>query len=339
MDIIDAGTVYTNKILNVANPNPVPTTKVVATQMKQAAITDVESGHYGEQQMELDTAMWYGALQSSGSSDVLTVLTNVWQTLYYGQMVCKSRSGTWITWPSLKWPISMALSHGGRVMVQLPKAATGQEDKFWNWLWGSTAKRPRKAATHGIDRGANPNLTLTAGKILRMTETGGLLAGFKSSSGGSHWGLEIPLGGAGNKNPLSGKTVGCDGASGHLYLYYLPPSADKFGGVLIGCEGSSPLDRKRSYTDKFDVKHKYVVSSDGYGGSHGFGAKNTFSGTGGLKFDGAKLKDATGNKIKVQWQDKIDGHSPIVIDLIPVGLDAIIGQPGFEREWLGRTGL
>ncbi len=340
-DIVDAANLYNTKILARTGvlggglPGAGVNASAVGGLMKQGAWAWTQNNTYGQEQMDVDVAMWYGAMTSPGAVGAYGLIQNCFHLLYYGEMAAKGQDGTWKTWRSMNWPVAMALSHGGRVLVELPMEGNmpGMNNaNFWTWLWDYKAPKPRAAATHGIDRGTDPNEQMTAGKYLHMKEVGGKLAAFKTSSGGAHYGMEIALGGAGNANPYSGKAVAPNGASGHLYLYYLPPTPTKFGGLLIGCEGSAPPDRK---TAKHD---------DQFGGGHSiFGGSNTFSGTGGLKFGGAKLKDpATGTKTKVNWQDKLSGgKGSMVIDLISTAgaVGTIMGQPAFQTAWLGNTGL
>lgn len=340
-DILDAAVAYNTKILsrNGVLPGGLPaqgtSAKDVGGLMKLGAWNWSQNDTYGQTQMELDVAMWYGAMASPGAVGAFGLIRNCFHLLYYGQMAAKRQDGTWSTWRSFNWPLAMALSHGGRVLVQLPRLANmpGMTHlNFWTWLWDYRTPRARAAATHGIDRGTDPAEALPGGFVLHMKEVGGKLAAFKTSKGGNHYGIEIALGGAGNANPFSGKAVAPNGASGHLYLYYLPPEANQYGGLLIGCEGSAPPDRK-------NAKH-----DDQFGGGHSiFGGSNTFSGTGGLKFGGAKLKNpATGKKESVAWQDKLSGSKGnLVIDLItvPGAVAAIMGSPPFRPEWLGTTGL
>lgn len=339
-DIVDAGTVYNTKILARTGvlagglPAVGVAPKAVGSMMKQGAWNWSQADAYGQNQLEIDVAMWYGAMASPGAVGAHGLIRNCFHLLYYGSMAVKGQDGAWKTWRSLNWPIAMALSHGGRVLVQLPTEPNmpGMTNaNFWTWLWDYKTPRARAAATHGINRDTDPNEQLPNGRYLHMKEVGGKLAAFKTSSGGAHYGIEIALGGAGNANPYSGKAVAPNGASGHLYLYYLPPAANKYGGLLIGCEGSAPPDRKQAKHD------------DQFGGGHSiFGGSNTFSGTGGLKFGGAKLKDpVTGTKTKVAWQDKLSGSKgSMVIDLITNAgaVAAIMSQPAFQAAWLGSTG-
>jgi hypothetical protein len=54
-----------------------------------------------------------------------------------------------------------------------------------------------------------------------------------------HWGMNITIGGVGNESfgVLDGE-MKSDGTNGHLYLYYMSPSVDRLGGIMIGVEGS-----------------------------------------------------------------------------------------------------
>ena len=333
-NIVDAATVYNQKILSQAGlPNAGLSANAVGSLMKNGAWNWIQNGSYGTEQMLIDVAMWYGAITSPGAMGIFELMRRCFQTMYYGGMVVKKTDGAWATWRSIQWPLALAISHGGRVMVQLPMShnmPNADADYFWDWLWGGANKRPRAAATHGINRHDDPNVALPGGRFLHMKEVGGKNASFKSSAGGEHFGVEIALGGAGNVNPYSGKAIAPNGASGHLYLFYLPPTTTKFGGILIGCEGSSPPDRKKAKHD------------DTYGGGHSMlGGANIFSGTGGLKFGGAKLKDpATGDKTRVSWQDVVsETKGNLVVDLVTPGVQIVTNAAAFQTAWVGSTGV
>ena len=65
-----------------------------------------------------------------------------------------------------------------------------------------------------------------------------------------HYGIDLALGGIGNKNFHSKRIVANDGTHGHLYVHYHAPDDNERGGILFGIEQSAP------------------GMSDQYGGSH-----------------------------------------------------------------------
>lgn len=314
---------------------PVLAPKDAGRQLKAGALASLQQGgnQYDATQSEIDVALWYGAIRRPARNIDSTVLMNIFTTLWVGRLVCKQPTGGYTYWRNTGYPLAMALSHGGRILIQLPHDAAG--NTYWTWLWGGNNAQPflRKVATHSIELRKNPK-PLTGNVQLYMNEENPRMGAWS----GQHFGVNIALGGLGNYNPLSGQRVHPDGSHGHLYFYYLPPKANKYGGILVGCETSAPGDQAGKQRQAFKAtayagqepqiggaagvlvptpgNQNYTVKKvDTYGGGHGTGGKNIFSGTGGLKWQSKELKDAQGHKVR--WNSQVaGGNSNMVVDLI-----------------------
>jgi hypothetical protein len=270
-------------------------------------------GDYGHEVMCHDAAMWYGALTTDKDAGLL--IRNVFGTLYYGKLFVW-RDNTYLPLSQLGAPIATALSHGGRVLIQLPMVSSSQEgchqDEFWHWFWPHPQRR--MIATHSISPREGYALKLDdQGRMLHLHE-----GGLSPLARGHHYGMNVALGGIGNENPWSRQMIFPDGRNGHLYIYYLPPTDREYGGLLVGCEGSAPYERAWTSThrgllpDTMDqTGHEHTVWAD----------SSKYSPTGGLKFADTKVVGKTwyGGKIKqrTDWchAGPTKTHEGLVIDL------------------------
>ncbi len=162
--------------------------------------------------------------------------------------------------------LATALSHGGRVLIQLPRGDQRQRtgdgagqalaQMVWSWLLGGVTPKERSAATHGIDEllGKPAQACKNPPRQKWLLETGLVAAG-----GLQHWGVNIALGGENRTShfailydiPEAKKEsdhvllrqslkARADGRHGHVYLGYKRAVGKGHGGILVGVEGSEP---------------------------------------------------------------------------------------------------
>jgi hypothetical protein len=127
-----------------------------------------------------------------------------------------------------------------------------------------------------------------------------------------HWGMNLPVGGAGYQS-LTGAPIECNGEHGHMYIYYMSPKYDRFGGLMIGVEGS-----------------EYGKYDQG-GGYHGLSARSPlFSPTFGYKWRG-KDKGGDSEEIKPDLGDiGPSKYNGMLVDLTGSGWTFLMDK---EREW------
>ncbi|HEY7191074.1 MAG TPA: hypothetical protein VH436_31195 [Vicinamibacterales bacterium] len=285
------------------------------------------TGQYFESQIIRDVGMWVGACLSDDTGFVARVFT----LIKCGGLLVQQKK-KWHTWLSLNQPIAVALSHGGRILVEIP---SGTENGFFDWLTNQgRAVVPRVAATHNVSKCGTPE-ALPEKRYRYHDEIGGFsgkVHGLRSAlkvGRGSHFGFNLALGGAGNRNPWSGRQISANGGAGHLYLYYLAPTASDHGAMLIGCESSAPSDVKKRLGSPKTVPQT--------GGVHTkTGTKNMFSATGGLKFSKNLIEGTDGPE---PWHtcgsDKEYGG--MVIDLVTTGHTFLLNQ-SFKVDDFGTSG-
>ncbi|MDT9214318.1 MAG: DUF4157 domain-containing protein [Limnospira sp. PMC 1256.20] len=164
--------------------------------------------------------------------------------------------------------VAVALSHGGRVMINLPPLqGQDKEHDFIYWLLGGSSAdvktyKPtsRKDANKSSDYyKAKVDTRIASSHDVEVTQNSlkevksntfdikGAVPGATSTI--KHYGMDIPLGGLGNED-MAGDVILPDGRHGHMYIYYRPPSKEKPGSVLVGAETS-----RMAHTDVFGMYH------------------------------------------------------------------------------------
>lgn len=309
--------------------------------------------------IELDVAMMYGVFDKSDGDEV-GLFSRVFNLLYYGALIAKVKTtnGPAVRpWKDTGLPIACAIARGGRFIIQIPR---GTGDTFWNWLDGPDkiiTRNSRLAATHGLKviKDYSLHVPLGHGRFHRIEET--------KSGDRTHYGVNIAMGGKGNYNPVSGNEITSTGEFGHFYCYYLPPTDEDHGGVLMGIEGSAAvdswdnrkeiLDRKRNgevfdpknmprMKSKFEfVKHQGLNelrkgalhsgvdgehwTPDQYGGFHTLGHGQDFSVTGSKKWE--KCSGGLASK-----------YNAMFVDLTGTGIDFVQNLGDFNPNLLGDAG-
>jgi len=234
------------------------------------------------QQFELDAAMWYGAIMTGPNS---LVTLKLFHLFYRAGVIYKSGKGNseWRDWADNSFGnLASLLSHGGRVLVQIPNLSNGG-GCLWDWLQMEDAISQRGWATHGI--APCKEFKLICGHKAYLSEQGGKVVGMLQSLKGHlqlrHFMFNVALGGEGNRNPFSAsnddakytyKPIQGDGLNGHVYVNYLPPTENETGGLLVGCENAEHGKGSNPHTRA----------------GHGLGGAQKVSATGGHKW--TKLK-------------------------------------------------
>ncbi len=171
------------------------------------------------------------------------------------------------------WPysVTVALSHGQRILIEGEKISSKEILLLFSGTYTTLKQsrippyiKPRILASHDItwDR-VNKQVKEVKVKGVRgaMTATRQVLG--RAIGKKYHYGIDLPLGGLGNENPL-GDIVGPGGTSlnpktyrprkdiqyGHLYI--CPRDFKEFSGILMGVEGEAP-----GKTGAFGNKHNF----------------------------------------------------------------------------------
>ncbi|WP_318285976.1 eCIS core domain-containing protein [Limnospira fusiformis] len=165
--------------------------------------------------------------------------------------------------------VAVALSHGGRVMINLPPLqGNDKEHEFIYWLLGGSSAqvqehKPKSHDHRGADQSsdyykAKVDTRIVSSHDVEVTQNSlkelkSNTFDFKGAVGATstikHYGMDIPLGGLGNED-MAGDVILPDGRHGHMYIYYRPPSREKPGSVLVGAETS-----RMAHTDVFGMYH------------------------------------------------------------------------------------
>lgn len=251
-------------------------------------------------QFEVDAAMWYGAIDTGPYSFLLRQL---FHTLYYGGVLYKN-GAQWLDWSTnARFNVSALLSHGQRVLVQIPDLKHGG-DLFWTWLNRVETVPPRGYATHGLSLVSKPK-DLAEGHKQYVREEHGNWQSLKGHVQSRHYGFNIALGGVGNRNPFSStnddaksefEPIKADGRNGHVYINYLPPTKNEKGGLLVGCENAQHGAGSNPHT----------------GAGHGLGTPQAVSACGGKKWS-ALINGAV--------QGPTEGYNGMICDLTDRGTD------------------
>ena len=276
---------------------------------------------------ERDVGMWYGTLQRSALIDTQGTivgsappglppganqrrshdfLRRIFAILLYASSRNKllfKRENEWQRWGDYRVPIASALSHGGRVLIEL----TNDENEYRHlrdWLFYNVPNLRKRIGTHGVEPlqapepiGANPIVHRRLQEIKTgptKTRLGRALRGQRPKLRNVvELGINIGLGGYNQYNFISGKRIKLDGTHGHIYIYQAHPESRTHYGqregvpgcIMIGCEGSAPIDCYEGGPDTKYPGTKFTGwAYDQTGHAHKLGGAGRFSPTGGLKW-------------------------------------------------------
>lgn len=280
--------------------------------------------------LELDVAMWYGTIQQS-PEPMKTFLKRMFTTIHWGGLLYKSRpNGAWRMWSQMpipvtnplspQCPLASTMSHGGRILIQLPKELTVSQD-FFNWMTNGIAFESgigQQFATHGVSRLSVPTALLQHRQKFLKEEHGKTTA---FANVGNHKRKNVGIGGPGNVNPWTGIQIAADGNHGQLYLYSWPPTKTSVGAIMLSLESEAPGR----------------TGQTGHG--HGAGASSEeFCATGGPKWK-INPQDALMGFMEMPSSDINERYDGMIIDLIGAedGTEIawIKNQAGqFDMEWL-----
>ncbi len=215
-------------------------------------------------------------------------------------------TNTWRNWDK---PFAAALSHGGRVIINMAKLGQ-QRQGGWSWLLmgyptkvtrggrvdqnilDSTLLKGRSGSTHGTDV---RRMNIKGQSKGELYEKKGIMQNItRGLNPESHlWGMNIALGGFGGENSQGG-LITPNGGHGHLHILYRQIykllSGPYAAGLLIGCENMEH-GAKPGYGPKRDKTHLAT--------GHGAGGKQKVSATNGLKW--AALGKKYGESVPAEY--------------------------------------
>lgn len=207
-----------------------------------------------KEQYKAEAAVWARYLENkSGQCDErrVAIMKRIFLTLNDAHIAIKPQGCDAFLPPSSRMPLASMLSHGGRVVIEVPRLRENQnENEFINWVLGGELEQVKKdgvimgrsAATHSLTH-VEENGELRV-KELHIKPTPKNAKEFiVNARNKRHLGMNVGLG--------SMQTAEKDnGENGHLYMFWLPPTNDMPGALMVGCEGSEP-----GKTDRHGHKH------------------------------------------------------------------------------------
>lgn len=227
-----------------------------------------------EEQFARDDTAWRAMLNPEGKSAEDKIRIDIMLRIF-----------SLITDSNDKISVFSKLSHGGRVLIEIPPTTEHHRHDLWHFVTAGTTVSnhdsmhndnvsknkksgavitSRVAASHAVDVSADGckeiKLYKNSSKDLR-----------RMVQPNAHWGMNLALG-YGEKN-YAGKPIESNGSNGHLYLNYQAPTENLPGALLIGVEGSEP-----GKTSAYGFKHDFRALSA------------PVSPTGGMKWSNPKLQ-------------------------------------------------